>query len=1677
MTPEMDPQRRRRVEEERLDPRLADWRLEPIKPLMKVGPSSESEEREEKPRVEAALERIGFPGRRIRRRRLNSEEEGSLMRFGRERVQDGVESPGGIGFGSQLGPGIGAGLKVTQSGERNICRKRNPFEERVQELGVSGNGENGMLLGDGNDGWSPRANRGGREMCQNTESLEKRRSSLSQTKLREDEVEGTGEDGCRLQAMFERMPTLLKILNFERTKPKRIIMNRKSNVTLEGGEGGVLSGSNVKRSVGERDAGGNCKSSAGAENVRGESGEKGDIGRETNAILVNTKSRKDGNKPGVDAVRDCPEDDGKMALQEAPARESAENTNNNAKNSLNGRRDANTAKNDFEDLGPVYRFEGSKAIYDHVVLTKRKSVNRKKSFDWEARRRVELNEARNRSQESVKMDFGVVGSESRIFNEPSSEQHKLVVPQNNCVNPLIWGGRGNNLRAKRGSMEIRSNIPLDGVIEDFKTGVLNLEKTKLENLENKNMNNPARNEKNKNNRNPNMSKKENPGRKMKGEGSVGREGNDEPTKESSFNTDNNANGKSSEYMAMLFANAAKNKVTLDPNVGQILAPTPMASMKRRGSGQEPNDSVDFFKIHKRKTSFGGFGTGRKGSLAERSCYDNISELGQGLHPTRIMEVNVFKDLNLNIGSQLSEASGSLFNDPQGQRKVRFGGGRMGLLKEGWGGEDWPGDMGFKSGSIKKNYFRLRKDSEILRCEHDVVKKVVEDLDMIEKELRLERERGFFGPLGGVKPAEGDILNKPNDFMCDGQIIDFKGSDFSVIKREGNIGTKRVKQWDPLKSPMSPSCGIGRTGHSKLHSRPFPKLGQATFSFGMDAKNVLNTSNPPAANASLKIMKTAKRVQNVGAVKTKKKAEMKNLESVAAKKSQNESSKKKRDAERRRRARNERERRRRAQRNREQKLLGKREAVDNSWKTTEDSGGLLTKKQRRNKHSKKHMDFWIQNESDEDKVRRRGRRHGEKESGKTVIVLKRQTGGVGLKLKQRRSSVAVGGASERSEYSMADSRDMKKNGRRSRAQGHHNKSKIHGKTLTQGNRRRAGSKPVALKAGAIPGQVNWENNVTSCRSRRETSKGLKTIQCERLIWNSRGACDESVKLKSKINKVKTYWAGTSLLVPNVFRHVCELEDEEGYLFEYLDLSRKELLVQANGQKAISQAGAPHLQRKGKKGFKKRRRNRRGQRNNNCSRKSSDLMADSLDSNSRMRNEKNSMRLGMTARQRRRAARLASEQMSMGVFSQSNVLNFENESFGQQNSDIFKTVNSRKGSQKGKDEDLSNSFAALWARKESQTLGNDFGTPQSRAQQQDNSKMGDEKSLKDTSEERKKENRQRKLGGFKKNSLLSALLNNVGHSQIDEEEDLARKFGSGLGTLKNNESGLSPNHGISKDIKTQIPHNSIFQSLISKNNASMSLKKSQLLANNFLANANSSLKLKSIANASSNALKLEIQRVNKQLQDSLKEGESASNQEMGASLTNARSKASIEAFNNKLKILNRLLDEEEQLHAKQSSRLTGNSELQNMQDLAQLKRLASFSQNISGVVDGERALTLKDLLGLQLSSPPRRGKRQCQSFSILTSSKKIRKASRRGSRPRRGTISGSSRRKSGGFALRRHFPTARKDSDMIEGLVESLLEEEEVLDLEKSEGSVVSLEEFRKRVRVEKSCVAGLAVAEN
>ena len=52
---------------------------------------------------------------------------------------------------------------------------------------------------------------------------------------------------------------------------------------------------------------------------------------------------------------------------------------------------------------------------------------------------------------------------------------------------------------------------------------------------------------------------------------------------------------------------------------------------------------------------------------------------------------------------------------------------------------------------------------------------------------------------------------------------------------------------------------------------------------------------------------------------------------------------------------------------------------------------------------------------------------------------------------------------------------------------------------------------------------------------------------------------------KVSRVKNFWKGASLLIPNVFRLTCLLEDNLDQALEYQDLSKKEVLAQNGGAK--------------------------------------------------------------------------------------------------------------------------------------------------------------------------------------------------------------------------------------------------------------------------------------------------------------------------------------------------------------------------------------------------------------------------------------------------------------------------------------------------------------------------------
>lgn len=61
-------------------------------------------------------------------------------------------------------------------------------------------------------------------------------------------------------------------------------------------------------------------------------------------------------------------------------------------------------------------------------------------------------------------------------------------------------------------------------------------------------------------------------------------------------------------------------------------------------------------------------------------------------------------------------------------------------------------------------------------------------------------------------------------------------------------------------------------------------------------------------------------------------------------------------------------------------------------------------------------------------------------------------------------------------------------------------------------------------------------------------------------------EEQSRLETKIVKVREYWGRASLLIPNVFRHLCNVEPETRFLLEFQDLSCKIVLVQGTSAKS-------------------------------------------------------------------------------------------------------------------------------------------------------------------------------------------------------------------------------------------------------------------------------------------------------------------------------------------------------------------------------------------------------------------------------------------------------------------------------------------------------------------------------
>ncbi len=68
-----------------------------------------------------------------------------------------------------------------------------------------------------------------------------------------------------------------------------------------------------------------------------------------------------------------------------------------------------------------------------------------------------------------------------------------------------------------------------------------------------------------------------------------------------------------------------------------------------------------------------------------------------------------------------------------------------------------------------------------------------------------------------------------------------------------------------------------------------------------------------------------------------------------------------------------------------------------------------------------------------------------------------------------------------------------------------------------------------------------------------------------------AREEQNKIDLKVVKVREYWARTSLLIPNVFRHLSDFETASVHLLEFQDLSSKIVLVQGVSSKAHIEDG--------------------------------------------------------------------------------------------------------------------------------------------------------------------------------------------------------------------------------------------------------------------------------------------------------------------------------------------------------------------------------------------------------------------------------------------------------------------------------------------------------------------------
>ena len=88
------------------------------------------------------------------------------------------------------------------------------------------------------------------------------------------------------------------------------------------------------------------------------------------------------------------------------------------------------------------------------------------------------------------------------------------------------------------------------------------------------------------------------------------------------------------------------------------------------------------------------------------------------------------------------------------------------------------------------------------------------------------------------------------------------------------------------------------------------------------------------------------------------------------------------------------------------------------------------------------------------------------------------------------------------------------------------------------------------------------NENNSETRNDSFENSINEHCRSEHRNSMTLTEEE-RLELKVLKVQNYWKRVSLMIPNVFRLTCLLEESPDQLLEYQDLSRKEVLAQNGG----------------------------------------------------------------------------------------------------------------------------------------------------------------------------------------------------------------------------------------------------------------------------------------------------------------------------------------------------------------------------------------------------------------------------------------------------------------------------------------------------------------------------------